>query len=476
MLAAASTVANSAFGDSTEAPSTPSGPSDRLAVAVLGVRGRGASHLKAYAHHPHTEVTLICDPDQRIANKRADQLEKFQRRRPRVVSDLRRAIDSESVDIVSIATPNHWHALAAIWAMQANKDVYVEKPVSHSVVEGRRMVEVSRNCLRICQAGFQSRSNEGLQEAIRFLRQGQLGPLSVARGISFTPRKPIGNAGSFGIPAEMDYDQWLGPARFTELTRPSLHFDWQWQWAFGSGELGNRGVPLVDIARWGLGQDRLSDRVFSYGARVGGSDAGETPNTQVVYHEYDDQSLVLEIRGLKSVPRKNIADGVIFECEGGWLVVSGNSKAVAFGSNGRVIRKFSGRGDHFDNFIQAVRGRRLLSLNSDIEQGHLSSALCHFANISYRLGSVLPPEQAKHVLQSHKSRDAVAQTFDWTAKHLHENGIANADLQIGQQLQLVAGAERVVDCVEANQLLSVEYRSPFTLPDSNAPSPIVAPT
>ncbi|HIM28016.1 MAG TPA: Gfo/Idh/MocA family oxidoreductase [Planctomycetes bacterium] len=470
MLVAASTVTgNIAYGDTWQQNDARHGANNRLGVAVLGVRGRGASHLRAFAKRSDTQVVMICDPDQQIAHKRADEVEAMQGRRPQVSADLRRAFDADHVDLISIATPNHWHALAAVWAMQAGKDVYVEKPVSHNMTEGRRMVQASRRYGRICQAGMQPRSHPGLREAIEFLHQKKLGKVRVAKGINFTPRRSIGTVGRFQPPPELDYDLWLGPSWNRDSATANLHFDWQWQWAFGNGELGNRGFHQMDIARWGLGMNRLSDRVLSYGGRFGFQDEADAPNTQVVHHEYGDQSLVVEIRGLKTVARRNIRAGVIFECEEGYLVVSSYSNATAFSSDGRKLRTFSGRGDHFDNFVQAVRHRRVHDLHADIEQGHLSSALCHLANISYRLGRPTPAQLAWTVLDGFPTNDQARRTWDWTLRHLVENQIPLEHLTIcvGRPLTSDSSLELVKSDDEANAMLTTHYRPPFVLPSQS---------
>lgn len=471
MIAAASTISGSvALGESHDT-SYETGANQRLGVAVLGARGRGATHLQAYGHRPDTEVVVICDPDLSIAEKRADEIARTQGRRPQVLADPRQVFDLSTVDIVSIATPNHWHALAAVWAMQAGKDVYVEKPVSHNVAEGRRMVQTSRRYHRICQAGLQARSHPGIRQAIEYLQGGELGAIQVARGITFTQRKAVGEVGLYQPPSDIDMDLWLGPAHADELARPRFHFDWHWQWAFGNGELGNQGIHQIDIARWGLGHDGLSDRVLSYGGRYGVADTGETPNTQVVHHEYGQQSLVAEVRGLVSTSRKNIRNGVIFECEDGYLAVAGHSRAAAFSPEGRLLRSFSGRGDHFGNFVRAVRGRRLLDLNADIEQGHLSSALCHLANISIRLATPLAADEARAEIASFSSNEDWNKTFQWTLKHLAENGISepctpNGDLliNVGRSLVIDALHEGIVGDAEASALLSADYRPPYTFP------------
>src|SRR5262245_2483090 len=255
---AAAAMANSS-GRCLEAqvqPPASKSPNERLNVACVGVNGRGGSHIGQWANplRGDTAVTYIVDVDSKIGNARVNEVEKKQGGiRPKMVDDIREMLEDKSVDIVSIATPNHWHSLMAIWAMQAGKDVYVEKPVSHNVSEGRRAVEASRKYKRICQTGTQCRSNPGMIQAIEFIRAGKIGEVKVARGLCYKRRDSIGPKGDYEIPKNINYDLWSGPAQILPLTRKNLHYDWHWIWAYGSGDLGNQGIHQMDIARWGLG-------------------------------------------------------------------------------------------------------------------------------------------------------------------------------------------------------------------------------
>lgn len=457
---------------------------DRLGVAVLGVRGRGASHLRAYLHRSDTEIVVICDPDDAIAQRRADEVAKAQRRRPMVVSHPAEAVQRNDVDIVSVATPDHWHALASIWAMQAGKDVYVEKPVSHFLTEGREIVQTSRVCQRICQAGLQSRSNPGIRAALDYLAEGELGAVTVARCIAFhrqTAEPRTANHSDQGKALVNDgrsRDIWLGPAGLERSPHPPRHYDWRWQWEFGNGALGSQAIHHIDVGRWGLQQAALSRRVFSYGGRFAGLGEGETPDTQVVHHEFADASLVAEVRSLRSPARKNIRHGVIFDCEGGHLVVTGFAKAAAFSKDGRLLRRFIGKGDHFGNFVTAVRSRRLSMLNADIEEGHLSTALVHLANISIRLGSPMSdPIAAQALFESFSSRADVAETFRYFALHLRENGVDLAaenvaPLLLGRPLHVDPESESILDDPAAQALTTPQYRRGYSLSSPTSQPPV----
>lgn len=442
-------------------------PNEKLGVAVVGVRNRGGAHWGAFTAREDTEVLWLVDVDSDIAAAKAEEVAKHQKRKPKIAKDMRQVFADSAVDIVTIATPNHWHALASIWAMQHGKDVYVEKPVGHNVSEGRRIVEAARKYKRICQTGTQSRSMTGLREAMQYLHDGKLGEVKLAHGMCYKPRPSIGPKGEYPVPASVDYNMWLGPAQKAPVTRQQFHYDWHWQWPYGNGDLGNQGIHQMDVARWGLGLSTLSNNVLSYGGRFGYEDAGETANTQVIIHDYGNKTLVFEVRGLKTRGYKNAPLGVVFEGTEGSMVIA-SYDAVVFDKDGKVVQKFSGGGEaaHYDNFVRAVRSRKAEELNADILDGHLSSALCHLGNISYRLGSPVNVADARQELESLKNRDDAADTFDRTMLHLKDNGIdlAKTQLQWGQMLAFDPTQEKFQGNSAADALLSREYRAPFVVP------------
>ncbi len=438
---------------------------EKLSVACVGVRGRGGSHLGAYSGRSDTEVTYICDVDDGVANSRADGVEKRQGRRPKIVKDMRDVFDDPSVDIVTTATPNHWHSLCAIWAMQAGKDVYCEKPVSHNVSEGRRMVEAARKYNRICQTGTQSRSNPGMIEAIEYIRSGKIGDVKLARGLCYKRRKSIGPKGKYDVPAGVDYDLWTGPAPMLPLTRPKLHYDWHWQFPYGNGDLGNQGIHQMDICRWGLGVNDIGYEVLSYGGRYGYEDAGDTANTQVTIHTYGDKTLVFEVRGLETAALRGSKIGVIFYGSDGYFVSPNYNGGTAYDRHGEVVKTFKDGNDshHFSNFIKAVRSRKVEDLNADILQGHLSSALCHLGNVSYRLGTKVSADAARERLKGNSEH---METFDRFSKHLQDNNvdINGAVIGLGQHLKIDPKTETFVGAPEADRMLTREYRAPFVVP------------
>ena len=462
--AMATTTATNAFAQEQE---TPKSANERLNVAVVGVRGRGGSHIGAFAGRQDTQVTWVVDPDRNIGGDRAEEIGKRQNgQSPKFATDLREMLEDSSVDIVSIATPNHWHALASIWAIQAGKDVYVEKPVSHNVSEGRRIVEAARKYEKIVQTGTQCRSNPGMREAIKFVQDGGIGQLKVARGLCYKRRGSIGPRGEYKVPPHIDYNLWLGPAPEEALTRPQFHYDWHWQWSYGNGDLGNQGIHQMDLARWGLGESKLCQGVFSYGGRLGYEDAGETANTQVVVHDYGDTSLVFEVRGLNTDAYQGAKVGVIFEGTDGYVVMTTYDSGTAFDLDGQATRTFKGGGDHFGNFKKAVRSRKISDLNADIEEGHLSSALCHLGNISYSLGESTGIEDAAVSVGEMNAPENMKATFERTMTHLGKNDVAleTANITLGPHLKFDPNSETFVNHATADTMLTRPYRAPFIVP------------
>lgn len=442
------------------------GPNNTIRHAVIGCRIRGRVHAAQFGRQIGVKIAYVCDPDRVLAEELAETVEKDQGYRPRAVQDLRVVFDDPSVETVSIATPNHWHALAAIWAMQAGKHVYVEKPVSHTVSEGRRMVQVAEKTGRLCQAGTQNRSSGALAAAASFIRDGNLGDVTFARTIIYGQRGSIGPRGMYEVPNHVDYNLFLGPAADEPLTRPRLHYDWHWDWNTGNGELGNNNIHYVDICRWLMGLSGLGDTVLSIGGRLGYEDAGETPNTQMVVHSFGPQTIVQEVRGLKSDPFSSTfqAGSIIHGTEG---FIAGSS---LFDPDGNLVQTFEGPSEnHFENFIKAVRNGRRDELKADILEGHLSSALCHVGNISYRLGTKQPPQEIGTQLRDYALHDEVIRTFDRMVEHLRDNTIRLEDtpLTAGPLLSIDSDREIFPDSSEANALLSRNYRPPFSVPEEN---------
>ena len=378
-------------------------PNEKLGIAVVGCGGRGGYHLTVLDSFDDIEILYVCDVDEEIGHMRTEEVAHRRGRRPQFVKDFRRALEDEKVDCVLTATPNHWHAAVSIWSLQAGKDVFVEKPVSHNVWEGQQVVHAARKLNRICQTGTQMRSSEEVAQAVNFVQSGGLGAIQYVVGTCYKGRKPIGRLDQpLKIPENIDYDLWCGPAEKVGLYRPRLHYDWHWDFNTGNGDMGNQGAHQMDVARWFLGENALSPRVISIGGRLGYDeyrDAGNTPNTQIAYHDYPSAPLIFETRGLPSFKaaqsgswRKHTDNyrgaqvGVLVQCEGGYVLVPDYVSATAFDNDGRIIRTWKGDGkvlvkNHVANFIKAVRSRNAADLTADIHEGHLSSALCHTAAI-----------------------------------------------------------------------------------------------
>ncbi len=397
-------------------------------------------------------------------------------------TDLRKLLENKDIDAISIATPNHQHSIQAIWAMQAGKDVYCEKPISHNVWEGRKVVEAAAALNKICAAGTQSRSNPGLHEAVQFLHEGKLGKIVHVRGLCYKPRMSIGKvSGEQPIPKTVDYEQWCGPAGHLPLTRKKLHYDWHWVWETGNGDLGNQGIHQMDIARWILGESKLSPEIFSVGGRLGYDDDGNTPNTLLTYHGYAKAPLIFEVRGLPAErdpanPNKwggkeqrqmdnykGASVGVIVKCEGGELVIPNYNSAAAYDKDGKEIQHFKGEGDHFKNFVEAVFSRKQESLNAPILEGHLSSALCHTGNISVRVGQAAGPDVIREKL---KANPVALEIADSINMHLKKNfvDVSKTPLTMGEHLTMNPDTEEFEGNAEATKLLTREYRAPFTIP------------
>jgi predicted dehydrogenase len=462
LLATAATAAASAV-ISTRGEEQPNvSPNDKITVAIIGCGIRGKQHAQELVRLPECEIAYVCDPDRDRAAELVRQIAKANRPEPKPVQDLRAVLDDKSVNAVFIATPNHWHALAAIWAMQAGKDVYVEKPVSHNITEGRRIVQTARKLKRICQGGTQNRSNRALAEAIKYIHEGKLGDVKVARSIVYGRRGSIGGPGHYEVPPNVDYNIFCGPAPMSPLTRPNFHYDWHWFWETGNGELGNNNIHSTDICRWGLGVTGLGNSVVSYGGRLGYIDAGQTPNTQVVIHKFGDKLLITETRGLKTEPFNS-------HYKNGWVFYGGNgiiADTSIFDLDGKLVRTFEGKTEnHFANFLKAVRSRKNSELNADILETHQSTALCHVGNISYRLGHPASTAEITNELDALKD-ESVVETFERTRKHLADNEIDldKSKLTLGPLLRLDSAKEKFADNPQANALLTRDYRKPFVVP------------
>jgi len=475
-LAAAGVGASFAIGG-TKSSGRVIGANETVRVAVAGLNGRGSAHVSGFAPLPGVEIVYLVDPDTRTWAGRLKQVERASNNgahAPNTTQDIRRVLEDKSVDAISIATPNHWHALMTIWACQAGKDVYVEKPCSHNVHEGRIAVEAARRYNRIVQHGTQGRSSPQWALTVAAIQSGKLGKLLVSRALCYKPRPSIGFKPNATPPKEVDFDIWLGPAPSQPYNANLVHYNWHWFWDFGNGDIGNQGVHQMDIARWLIpgssGESATYPKsVLSVGGRFGYHDQGQTANTQISVMDFGDTQLIFEVRGLKTGDYQGTRVGNIAHLEEGIIAENkfypkGKTEPVRLSDLVQVdFHRGPGNG-HFANFIAAVRSRKAEDLNADILQGHYSAALCHLANLSYRLGQEVPFNKPTKAFGDDKE---AYETLARMEEHLKANKVAldGQNYRLGRKLSFDAATESFVGDAEANQLLTRPYRAPFLVPD-----------
>jgi predicted dehydrogenase len=379
-------------------------PNDTIRVAVVGINGQGNAHIRQYSRMTNVEIAALCDVDQSVLDKRCQEIEKAGGKKPQTFVDFRKLLEDKSIDAVSIATPNHWHSLMGIWACQAGKDVYLEKPCSHTFWEGKQLVAAARKYNRIVQHGTNSRSTAALREAMQKLQEGVIGDVYMSRGLCYKWRNTIGKKPDGAVPQGVDYDLWLGPAPKRSFNPNRFHYNWHWNWDYGNGDIGNQGIHEMDICRWGLGVT-LPTKVHSMGGHFMFEDDQNTPNTQIATLEFNKKGkkvmIVFEVRhwitnneagiGQRrddkgSVNDSNCIGNVFYGSEGYMAIENYDSYKTYLGRKQEPGPSRREGGSNWENFIKAMRSRKREELNADIEEGHLSSALVHLANISYRLG------------------------------------------------------------------------------------------
>ncbi len=422
------------------------GANDRVNMAVIGLRGRGQDLMGDFSglYDKGVFVKTVCDVDTAFHDQSRKLVAEYQDgKKPDAVQDMRRIFEDPEIHAVAISTPNHWHALATIWAVQAGKHVYVEKPSSHNIWEGRKMVEAARKYKRVVQVGFQNRSISNVMQAMAFLHDGGIGEVFMARGTCFKPRDSFGISPDSEPPSTLDYDMWLGPCTYRPYNEKRGHYNWHWHWNTGNGDTGNQGPHQFDIARWGLNQKVHPVKVQSMGGIFGISPhecSQETPNTQTSVFEYGDGKILeFETRGRYTNGEANtgVKIGNLFYGTEGWMEINGSSwkayrerEEEPFAGSGMEaegaavggdpsFRAAPGSGGHNVNFIDAVRSGDHHVLNCDILEGHMSSVLPHLGNIAYR---------------------------------------------VGETLEFNGEFEKFIDNQEANMLLTRKYRHPYVIP------------
>jgi predicted dehydrogenase len=401
------------IGAAAVLPRSVLGANERVVLGVMGVRGRGRGLASGFAALPTARVKYVCDVDSRVLAGAARAVEGRQQSAPQLVSDFRRILEDREVDALVVDQrvhlpvfqdpPDHWHAMATLYACQAGKDVYVEKPISHNVVEGRRMVEAARYYRRVVQAGTQSRSGRHFQEAVEYLRSGKLGKVRVAKAINTQRRENIGKKTDGKAPEGVDYDMWLGPAPKRPFNENRFHYNWHWFWDYGTGDLGNDGVHQIDVARWGLGV-AAPVAVTSSGGKLFFDDDQQTPDTQVATFEFDGCMLVYEMRLWSPYKEHGFENGNVFYGDEGYMLLGGNGWRV-FGPNdqpGPTSMPTERDNTHLQNFIDCIKSRA--RPNADVEEGHLSSLLCHLGNIAHRTGRRIRFDPSRETIRD--DRDA----------------------------------------------------------------------
>jgi predicted dehydrogenase len=412
-------------------PAGAKGANDRIRVAVLGVNGRGKSHIEeimGLSEKANVEVAVLCDPDMDVLQERAGAFEKKYGKKVVIEQDFRKTYEDKTIDAVSLATPNHWHALQTIWACQAGKDVYVEKPATHNIYEGKKMIEAAYKYNRIVQHGVQLRSSVAIREAIQHLKDGLIGRVYMSRGLVYRWRPDIGNKGISQTPKGLNYDLWCGPAPMRPFTKNLVHYNWHWHWNYGNGDVGNQGIHETDLCMWGLGVNSLPERITSMGGKFLWDDCKEVPEVQTSIYHYPKEKKIIqfEVRNWCTNLEDGAGVGNIFYGDKGYLVVKGYGTYESYlGEKREKGPSRSENGEltlHFQNWFDAIRARDMSIQNAPVQTGHLASSLAHLGNISYRLSRQL-------------EFDPVAERF------------------IGEGEG------------EANSMLSRDYRAPYLLPE-----------
>ena len=378
------------------------GANDRISVAIVGIGGRGRDHIREYSKQQDARIYGLCDVDQANLERGIAMVQKATGDKPKGFADMKEVFADPKVDAVSLPLPNHWHALATIWACQAGKDVYVEKPACHDPYEGRQMVAAARKYKRMVQVGSQSRSIAHKIKAAQLLHDGVIGKVYLAKGLCFKRRPSIGHTPNEPVPPGVDWDKFRGPAPMVPYSKNRFHYNWHWFWDTGNGDIGNQGVHEMDIARWGLGVD-LPQSVVANGGKYIYTDDQETPNTLLARFNYGDKELIFEVRGLPTGPEGDMkidggnTIGNLFYGSEGWMALDADGYRIYKGEKKTELvqeAKYqeehkTSTTPHVTNFLQAVRSRKHEDLHADIDVGRVSADLCHLANISYRLGGQL---------------------------------------------------------------------------------------
>jgi predicted dehydrogenase len=438
------------------------GANERINVAVCGIKSRGSSHIGGHGRQKNVCISHLVDPDSRLYEGRKKFVTNKFKNTPECVQDVRKVLDNKDVDVISIATPNHWHSLMSIWACQAGKDVYVEKPLSHNLFEGRKLVEAAKKYNCIVQHGTQNRSLRKWSDLANEIASGKRGKLEVALGTCHKRRKSIGFKDPTSPPSELDFDVWTGPASKEKYHENLVHYNWHWFWNYGNGDIGNQGVHQMDIARWMIPGAVWPKKIICLGGRFGYKDQAETANTQLAIFDYGESLLVFDVRGLEGKTNMGVSNHVYFDQNAKQTNVQ--SRETHGIKNIKDPLADRGDVDIFENFIQAVRSRKEVDLDAHVYEGHVSSGLCHLANVSYRLGE---KTSFRKKTKPFGTNPKASEYFERMQEHLKDNGLKleETDYIVGRTLAFDASTESIMGDKEANQLLSRQYRPPYVVPD-----------
>ena len=438
------------------------GANERINVAVCGIKSRGSSHIGGHGRQKNVCISHLVDPDSRLYEGRKKFVTNKFKNTPECVQDVRLVLDNKDVDVISIATPNHWHSLMSIWACQAGKDVYVEKPLSHNLFEGRKLVEAAKKYNCIVQHGTQNRSLRKWSDLANEIASGKRGKLEVALGTCHKRRKSIGFKDPTSPPSELDFDVWTGPAPKEKYHENLVHYNWHWFWNYGNGDIGNQGVHQMDIARWMIPGAVWPKKIICLGGRFGYKDQAETANTQLAIFDYGESLLVFDVRGLEGKTNMGVSNHVYFDQN----AKQKNVQSSEIHGIKNIKDPLADRGDVdiFENFIQAVRSRKEADLDAHVYEGHVSSGLCHLANVSYRLGE---KTSFRKKTKPFGNNPKASEYFGRMQEHLKDNGLKleETDYIVGRTLAFDASTETIKGDEEANQLLSRHYRPPYVVSD-----------
>jgi len=459
------------------------GANQRVRIAMVGMGRRSRDLLQQFLKIPDIELVAICDPDTAQMENRLGTINKMRERaeaegkafpsvQPQLIQDYRKLYERNDIDAVVICSPNYWHTLHAIHAVQSGKHVYVEKPVTFTHWEGMQLEAAAGRYVRIIAPGYQNRSDPGPQDGIRFVQEGNLGEIRKVRALCYRNRDTIGKRDEpLQPPPTMDYNLWLGPAQDQPLLRPEIHYDWHWDFNTGNGDMGNQSVHEIDMVYWLLGHPGLPSEVRCFGNRFAWDDAGNTPNMQTVWCRWGGAEVILETNDLKLSPERNVSAnrmgmrvGIIAECENGYLK-GGRGGMMALEPDGKtVIQKFKGNGGktHQSSFIEAVRANDISKFPVTVAQAHVSESVMHLGNASYRLGKLYSTDKLNKVIENDEDLLDIVSSQN---EQLQAWGVTDPHYFCGKKIRVDPETQKVKTWWVGSELIGPHYRKGFEVPE-----------